>query len=187
MCVALNSSRPSEAYMRQKIKHVIVWLAVYAVPNHHLKQWWITVNWNLEWNRNRNTSISCKKINWCVKLLLIWISLINYINNFSIDALNYFNGIRHYAFLMQSLSFRHGSYMNRDNAYRNVLSYKHIWQMPTDFFPYKPEWLKCFILVNWRFLLDFVIVFQTHTHSFMLLIPCTAQCPPSLRLNTKHS
>ena len=34
--------------------------------------------------------------------------------------------------------------MNRDNAYRNVLSYKHIWQTPSDFFPYKPEWLQGF-------------------------------------------
>ena len=33
----------------------------------------------------------------------------------------------------------------------------------------------------------FGIVFQIHTHSFTLLILCIVQCPPSLRLNMKHS
>ena len=43
----LNSSRPSDAYMRQWINHhwFRLWLVACSAPNHYLKQGWNHVNW----------------------------------------------------------------------------------------------------------------------------------------------
>ena len=59
----INSSPPSVTYMRQWIgsELVQIWLVDYSAPSHHLKQYWLIVNWTLrnklQWNFNQNIKL----------------------------------------------------------------------------------------------------------------------------------